>query len=313
MKHNIFDHNSRIIKSKNNVFGDFLVEKGLYDEIEITRENIYELADLIGGHVKIDVYCPKCKENRVFSSEAIKMNRGEGKSVELSLEKQILSYQRELGESLQHLVEGASSSWHWSNMIIADDIRVMVFRFVCAMDDSHRIDYIVLTEGNQMIKIGQYPSVADLSFPEFKNYQKVMSENDMKELKKAIGLYADGIGVGSFVYLRRLFERILDKTSKKAIDEGAVLAAEYKKARMEEKTKMLSAYLPKCMNGNQTFYGIVSKGIHELSEEECIEYFPVLKGYIMMIYRQWKKMREDEEEEKKLLVSLSKISTKISQ
>ena len=59
-----------------------------------------------------------------------------------------------------------------------------------------------------MKKIGQYPSVADLSFPELKDYRKVMSKDDDKELKRAIGLHASGIGIGSFVYLRRIFERI---------------------------------------------------------------------------------------------------------
>ena len=70
MVQNVFSEQlSRKIKSIDNVFGDFLVNKGLYDEIEITKDNIYELADLIGGHVKIDIYCPKCRESRVFSCE----------------------------------------------------------------------------------------------------------------------------------------------------------------------------------------------------------------------------------------------------
>uniref|UniRef100_UPI004055FA9B hypothetical protein n=1 Tax=Agathobacter sp. TaxID=2021311 RepID=UPI004055FA9B len=46
---NVFHERSqREIKSMDNVFGDFLVNKGLYDEIEITKDNIYELADLVG-------------------------------------------------------------------------------------------------------------------------------------------------------------------------------------------------------------------------------------------------------------------------
>ena len=46
MVQNVFSEQlSRKIKSIDNVFGDFLVNKGLYDEIEITKDNIYELAD----------------------------------------------------------------------------------------------------------------------------------------------------------------------------------------------------------------------------------------------------------------------------
>ena len=70
-------------------------------------------------------------------------------------------------------------------------------------------------------------------------------------------------------------------------------------------------YLPKSLVHNEAFYGIVSKGIHELSEEECIEYFPVMKSFIMMILRQWEKMRKDEEEEKQLSVALGSIVAKI--
>ena len=74
---------------------------------------------------------------------------------------------------------------------------------------------------------------------------------------------------------------------------------------------MLSDYLPQLLVNNETFYGIVSKGIHELSEEECIEYFPVLKSFIMMILRQWEKMRKDEEEERKLSAALGNIAAKV--
>ena len=65
------------------------------------------------------------------------------------------------------------------------------------------------------------------------------------------------------------------------------------------------------MVNSPVFYGIISKGIHELSEEECLEFFPVLQSFIMMILRQWEKIRRDEEEEKKLAASLSNIAAKV--
>ena len=162
-----------------------------------------------------------------------------------------------------------------------------------------------------MKKIGQYPSVADLSFPELKEYRKVMTREDEKELKRAIGLFASGIGVGSFVYLRRIFERIIVTASQKAIGEGIIKEEEFNTAHVDEKIKMLVDYLPKSLVNNPVFYGIVSKGIHELSEEDCLEFFPVMQSFIMMILRQWEKIRRDEEEEKKLSASLSSIAAKV--
>lgn len=166
------------------------------------------------------------------------------------------------------------------------------------MDNTHHLDYIVLTYRNKMKKIGQYPSVADLSLPELKEYRKVMTQEDEKELKRAIGLFASGIGVGSFVYLRRIFERIIVTASQRAIEEGNIKEEEFGKAHVNGKIKMLAGYLPKSLVNNPVFYGIISKGIHELSEEDCLEFFPVMQSFIMMILRQWEKIRRDEEEEK---------------
>lgn len=202
MHSNIFDStHQREIKSTDNVFGKFLTNEGLYDEIEITEDNIFELADLIGGHVKLDVYCPKCKENRVFSGEVIPYywyDYHDEKICGRPLEDEITSWQYLLNTP-QPNGGGENKPWTWTNRSIDDDTRLMVFKFVCTMDNSHHLDYIVLTNGNKMKKIGQYPSVADLSFPELKEYRKVMSKDDEKELKRAIGLYASGIGIGSYV------------------------------------------------------------------------------------------------------------------
>lgn len=312
---NVFNERlSREIKSTDNVFGDFLVNKGLYDEIEITKDNIYELADLVGGYVKIDIYCPKCGESRVFSCEAIPYywyDEHNERILARYLEEEIISWQSIQNIRNPHYSDDTEKTWTWTNNSLKDDTRIMVFKFFCAMDNTHHLDYIVLTDGNKMKKIGQYPSVADLSFPELKEYRKVMTKEDEKELKRAIGLFASGIGVGSFVYLRRIFERIIVTASNKALEEGKIKEEDFGKAHVDEKIKMLAEYLPKSLVNSPVFYGIVSKGIHELNEVDCLEFFPVMQSFIMMILRQWEKKRRDEEEEKKLATSLSNIASKI--
>ena len=51
MKQNVFDQNKpRTINNKNNIFADFLQKSGLYDEIEVTKENVFHLIDLINFH-----------------------------------------------------------------------------------------------------------------------------------------------------------------------------------------------------------------------------------------------------------------------
>ena len=313
MSKNVFEESSREIKSKDNVFGDFLVNKGLYDEIDITKDNIYELADLVGGHVKISIYCPKCGESRVFSCENIPNYWYDvhDEIKENSLEDEIVLWQQIQDKRKSQCPEDSQKTWTWNNCSLKDSTRLMVFKFVCAMDSTHHLDYIVLTNENRMKKIGQYPSVADLTFPELKEYRKIMTKDDEKEFKRAIGLYASGIGIGSFVYLRRIFERIIAKAGQKAIADGKIQEDEFSNARVNEKIKMLSEYLPKVLTNNKVSYGIISKGIHELNEKECIDYFPIMQSLIIMILRQWEKMRRDEEEEKKISAKLSQIATEI--
>ena len=131
MVRNVFDAQSpRKIKSVDNVFGNFLASKGLYDEIEITKDNIFELADLVGGHVKIDVYCPKCGESRVFLCEKIPYYWYEDQNREIKakpLETELVSWQLIQSEPRPHVVGTPEEPWTWTNNSLENDTRLMVF------------------------------------------------------------------------------------------------------------------------------------------------------------------------------------------
>ena len=133
-------------------------------------------------------------------------------------------------------------------------------------------------------KVGQYPSVADFHIGQVHKYDKVLPRDKMREFTKAIGLAANGVGIGSFVYLRRIFEHLVFEAKDAAMatnpefDETA-----FTSARMNERIQMLSDYLPDFLVENHNIYSILSKGVHELSEEECKKYFTVLKESIEII------------------------------
>ena len=62
-------------------------------------------------------------------------------------------------------------------------------------------------------KIGQFPSLADFHLYKLKKYKNsILPKEKAKEFSKAIGLAAHGIGIGSFVYLRRIFEYLIFAT-----------------------------------------------------------------------------------------------------
>ena len=220
-----------------------------------------------------------------------------------------MSYILENTPSPNESVKKQNTAWKWKNWQIEEVSRVLVFQFVCSMNERHHLDYIVLTTDNSMKKIGQYPSVADMTFPELDAYKHVISKEDRKELGTAIGLFASGVGAGSYVYLRRILERLIYQAKTTAGD--AVNDEEFEQARMAERIKMLQGYLPEMLTKNTAIYGILSKGIHELSEDECRKYFPVVKECIYQILGMWECERRKQADEIALNKALSTISSSI--
>ena len=148
-----------------------------------------------------------------------------------------------------------------------------------------------------------------MTFPELDAYKHVISKEDRKELGIAIGLFASGVGAGSYVYLRRILERLIYQAKTTAGD--AVNDEEFEQARMAERIKMLQGYLPEMLTKNTAIYGILSKGIHELSEDECRKYFPVVKECIYQILGMWECERRKQADEIALNKALSTISSSI--
>lgn len=285
----------------------------MYESYEVSKDNIQDLIDVLDGNVRINIYCKDCGEPRIFSMKEVLCPFGNPQEdVSMgSLGKELLR-QQQLQEMCSAPLPGEKrpeKEWIWTNCRTQEFTRVMVFQFQCAMDARHYTDYIVRAEGNMLVKIGQFPSIADLTFPELDKYKKVLSSTDRKEFGRALGLYAHGIGAGSYVYLRRIFERLLMQA--KEIAGSAINESEFSKAHVDEKITMLSDYLPNMLTSNPTIYGILSKGIHELSEKECITYFPVLKECICMILGEWEEIRKKKEQETALASALSKISSSI--
>jgi len=293
-----------------NVFADFLQSAGVYDSIKIEESNIADLIALLAGDVKISTYCKVCKKERVFSMEPLTFfMEVQGEYIPKKLSDEVKSLQDMLYGSKAEYRRENGGEWQWKNWQIDEVGRLMTLKYVCSMDNEHHIDFAVLCDNNSFMKIGQYPSIADLTFPILGQYYKVMSKDDRKEMGRAVGLFTSGIGVGSYVYLRRILERLLLQARKEAGD--AIDGEEFDNARVGEKIKMLSDYLPKLLTGNTVLYGVLSKGIHELSEEECLSFFPVVRDCIFMILDAWEEMRKKKEKEQAISAELSKIASNI--
>ncbi len=136
---------------------------------------------------------------------------------------------------------------------------------------------------NTLMKVGQYPSVADFHIAEIKEYKKLLPIDKLKEFTRAIGLAANGVGIGSFVYLRRIFEYLIIEAYDKAIKDEAINESDFQRSRMDEKIDLLHGYLPDFLVDNKGMYSILSLGVHELDDETCLAHFDTLRVGIEII------------------------------
>ena len=222
----------------------FHLEMPLYRSHDLllgsVKEKIYELMTFSGT---IDAYCIWCKKESVFRSNP-------------------------------------TSRWVLSQWLSQIENDLQEFGWYCAHDNDHHYrSYYFTTKGSNVFqKVGQFPSVADFQIPQAGKYRKILREDQYKEFTRGIGVAAHGVGIGSFVYLRRVFENLIEEAHAKAMAENKeFLNDEYLKARMDDKIKIVKDYLPEFLVENRNLYAILSKGIHDLSEDECLKYFESVK------------------------------------
>lgn len=166
-------------------------------------------------------------------------------------------------------------------------------------------------QNNYIEKVGQYPSVADIHIAQVKKYKKVLGESYIKDFTKAIGLAANGIGTGSFVYLRRVFEHLIEEIASEAIKNGEIDKTQFESCKMDNRLKLLSNHLPEVIMENKPLYGVLSAGIHALSEEECLNYFYVVRAVIELILDDMEHARQMEEKKKNAKNKLGEIAGEV--
>ncbi len=116
------------------------------------------------------------------------------------------------------------------------------------------------------------------------NYERLSHLLQRKEFVRAINTSAHGFNVAACVHYRRVFESVLsDAREAKATTEGLKDWPEFELMRTNERIAALRPYLPQFMVDHPHLYGILSKGVHELTEEECGDAMPALRQSIELM------------------------------
>ena len=185
--------------------------------------------------------------------------------------------------------------------------RDFAITFICSRDQRHQMKFYFRINSLKISKVGQYPSLADLHLQDIAKYRKILEEKEYSEFAKAVGLHAHGIGIGSFVYMRRIFENLIETAHQKTSDISDWNDEVFQKSRMHEKISLLKEYLPETLVKNANIYSILSKGIHDLTEDECLEHFSTIRLGIELILDEEIEKREREKKVKGLTDEIGRI------
>lgn len=243
----------------------FAFQTPLYSELNLPEDLELKLTLMDKLKFKVDGHCPHCGKSSTFSG-------GSNSNYNLKNSDHANAVKKEMG---------------YKSLVLT-----------CARDDRHELLFWFLLRLKTVEKVGQHPSLADIANDEAATYRSVLSKTDASELHKAIGLAAHGVGIGSFVYLRRIFERLIYERFESFKEVEGWDKEAFLTLRMDEKVKHLEGHIPNFLFENRKLYGILSKGIHELSEDDCLNAFEPLKLSIKIILEEDKKKKEELELQK---------------
>lgn len=252
----------------------YFFELPLYARIQVTDTEGDELIELLYSSHKIDAYNPTLKENTTYAFSSSPGYNG-------------YSGLNQRHGIIRHYIKCARTNEEFH-----------VFSY---------FDYQTKT----LQKVGQYLSIADFHISQIKQYNTVLPKEQLKEFTRAIGLAANGVGIGSFVYLRRIFETLMEDAHQKALTDQDWNDEKYNSFRISERIELLKNHLPNFLVENKALYSILSKGIHSLTENECLEYFETVKVGIEFILDEKLEKYEREKKMEEARKRISSLSSKL--
>ena len=241
---------------KLNLF-DFYLKAPLYAEIEVNPENFKDFIYMIQVPTKFNGYNPLHKSATTYITQELYPGKYEN-------------------GNLDYFLNGGGIYKTSIKCLRYDTVFTFFGKYVPTTEPDEDGDHFNVEKTGTFIKIGQDVQLMEFESWKVKNYRNVLSKEKQKELIRAIGLASHGVGIGSFVYLRRIFEDLIEEAHLLAKSNANWNDEEYLRFRMADKITSLKEYLPDFLVRNKAIYSILSKGIHELSEQLCLTYFDTI-------------------------------------
>ena len=163
---------------------------------------------------------------------------------------------------------------------------------------------VVIPEAKWLRKVGQAPPWAPP--PTDKHLEKLLPEEDHELLKKGLACESQSYGVGAYAYYRRIIERIIDTLlasigdliplSEKLVYEQALTRAASSTIAKDKialvKDLLPTTLRPDGLNPLGVLHTALSEGIHEDTDDKCLEYAADIREVLFYLVTQLGTQRE---------------------
>jgi hypothetical protein len=235
---------------------EFLQDYPLYRKFNAQLpENLYQGSPPRITTPAIRLYCPVCALDHTFTTTLILIGTKKHKG------------QPEPSMASHGLISGRLALVESSCVSCNDYCQFFILYF------DEELKYVT--------KVGQFPS---WSITVGKHLVDILGEHE-STYKKGLICESQGYGIGAYAYYRRIVENIiddllqlikdlLDDNEQKEFDEAVrnIQASTVAKEKIEAVKDLLPAKIrPDGMNPLSLLHETLSKGIHSMSDEECLE------------------------------------------
>ena len=246
---------------------DLLIKQGTYSKVSGVDANIFEKFISVNGFPTLDLYCPICKDNKTFVYKDWDFVNGLG------------GY--------------AKGSQYFQ--------KVRSVYYNCPTCGKN-VFFVFYFDGASIIKLAQYPSVYDVSRDELKKYQKnqLIDKDSFKEIYKAETCASSGYYVAAYTYMRRVYETMLMSVFEQNQEDIGITEEDFRRLHSDKKLESIKDYLAIDDEIYLPLYGLLSAGIHAMTEEQCCEDYTVLKPILLEILAEQKAKKEKAAKRKEL-------------
>ena len=257
---------------------DLLKNKGVYSKTSsCTFERFLHVCYRDNAPKSLDLSCPKCKVDKTFIFVR--------------------------SEELNSL--GTLEYSNGKTNITAGRIKVLIYECPSC---GERLLFLLYFDGTCIVKIAQYPSLYDVSRDELKKYQKngLLEDDSFSQLYKAELCASSSYYIAAYTYMRRVYETMLLSVFDQNKDEIGLTEDDFRKLHSDKKLEAIKDYLAIDDEIYLPLYGLLSAGIHAMTEEQCCEDYNVLKPILLDILAEQKAKKEKESKRKELKALFAK-------